>query len=494
LVANPAAVAASGSYYLYSKTTSGGCYSTSGSTAVVVTTGLCLSTPSPRTPAPGTPDSGNAGTELNPQGGTAPYNYTNGSGDAKCLAPVGSPAYQYLPASSNLVIVASTGAYSYTAPTMPGNYYFCVKVCDGSTPQNCNVAVYKVNVPGDLPKFGSTPPVQNPLPGGPGGGDAPSELNPGGGTEPYTWSNGANDAKCIAPEGYLPLPASSNLVVTSAGSYSYTAPTTPGNYYFCLKVCDSSTPQNCNVWVQKVTVGSPAAGLVTVKALLQGAVSGTAMTTTLNTNGLIPTTDPYGKGATTTASILTSNGVTDWVLVELRSASVVGTVVENIAALMKNDGSIINPDGSLPLRFTTTSGNFYLSVRHRNHLGVMTAGTITISSASQTIDFTSASTPTYGLNAQVTLGNGMKAMWAGNSKGITLAGTDKVNYVGLGSSLSGIKAAIGSALSVQVTGYLKADLNLDGKASYTGLGSDLTILKATLNPNGGLNTILNQTF
>ncbi|PWK17633.1 hypothetical protein LV89_04349, partial [Arcicella aurantiaca] len=31
-------------------------------------------------------------------------------------------------------------------PTIPGNYYFCMKVCDSSTPAKCNVAVYKVNV------------------------------------------------------------------------------------------------------------------------------------------------------------------------------------------------------------------------------------------------------------------------------------------------------------------------------------------------------------
>jgi hypothetical protein len=441
-----------------------------------------LAAPPVKTTPPGGTENGNAGQELNPVGGTSPYTYANGAGDAKCVAPIGSPAYQYLPASSNLVVNAA-GTYSYTAPTTPGNYYFCVKVCDSSTPAICNVAVYKVNVPGDLPKFGATPPVQNPPAGGTGGGDAPSQLLPEGGTLPYTWSNGSGDAKCQAPAGYTPLPASSNLTITPAGLYTYTAPTIPGNYYFCLKVCDSSTPTRCNVWVQKVIVTGAGTGLVTTKVLLRGAVpaTGTVMTTSLNTLNLIPTTDPYGKGFGTTAAVLTANSVTDWVLVELRSTP--GTVIESIAALVKNDGSIINADGTLPLKFATTSGDFYLSVRHRNHLGVMTAAPITISTTTQIVDFTNPSTATYGANAQTFIPAGtLKAMWAGNASGMS-TGTDNVRYTaGAGGDFSAITNTLLSngGTGAILSGYRATDANLDGVTRYSGASSDVGVVRSSV--------------
>lgn len=236
-------------------------------------------------------------------------------------------------------------------------------------------------------------------------------------------------------------------------------------------------------------------GTASIKACLYGAVptGTTTMTTTLNTLGLIPMTDPYGKGITTTSTIISSNLVTDWVLVELRS--LFGTVTERVAALLKSDGTLINSDGTFPLRFTTTTGNFYIVVRHRNHIGVMSATPIAISSTTTPIiDFTNPNTATFGLNAQATVGS-IKAMWAGNAKGISIEGSDKVHYTGLDSSLSRMKTAVGSNLTLQVTGYLNADLNLDGKVTYTGVNSDLSILKSSLTSGAsGLNNILNQRF
>ncbi|PWK17588.1 putative repeat protein (TIGR01451 family), partial [Arcicella aurantiaca] len=84
-----------GKYYALYRDKVSGCFGTGGADSVMVTISLCVSTPSPRIPSAGGNDSGNAGTELNPIGGTQPYNYTNGSGDAGCVAPTGSPAYQY---------------------------------------------------------------------------------------------------------------------------------------------------------------------------------------------------------------------------------------------------------------------------------------------------------------------------------------------------------------------------------------------------------------
>lgn len=88
--------------------------------------------------------SGNAATDLSPTGGTAPLIYSNGNNDAACIAPSGA---NLLPSSSNLSINASTGAYTYTAPTTAGTYYFCIKVCDSSSPTPvCSVSTYTITV------------------------------------------------------------------------------------------------------------------------------------------------------------------------------------------------------------------------------------------------------------------------------------------------------------------------------------------------------------
>jgi hypothetical protein len=86
-------------------------------------------------------------------------------------------------------------------------------------------------------------------------GNAGTELVPTGGTAPYTYSNGATDPNCIAPSGANPLPVSSNLTVNANGSYTYIAPSTPGLYYYCVKVCDSSTPTPiCKIATYTLTV------------------------------------------------------------------------------------------------------------------------------------------------------------------------------------------------------------------------------------------------
>lgn len=91
--------------------------------------------------------------------------------------------------------------------------------------------------------------------GQPKSGSAVVDVVPSGGTAPYVYSNGATDVACVAPVGATALPSTANLVVNSNGTYSYTAPTTAGTYYYCIKVCDSSTPTpSCKVATYTVTV------------------------------------------------------------------------------------------------------------------------------------------------------------------------------------------------------------------------------------------------
>ncbi|NOX19613.1 MAG: hypothetical protein GXO87_15200 [Chlorobi bacterium] len=113
-----------------------------------------------------------------------------------------------------------------------------------------------------------------------------------------------------------------------------------------------------------------------IKVLLEGANAGSGtMTTFLNGGGYIPLTQPYSgapwyyPGTESVTSI--PSGVVDWVLIELRSTPTL--IDETRAAFLKNDGTLVDLDGTSPVDFPNSSaGNYYVVIKHRNHLSVMT--------------------------------------------------------------------------------------------------------------------------
>ncbi len=112
------------------------------------------------------------------------------------------------------------------------------------------------------------------------------------------------------------------------------------------------------------------------KIFLEGPYNSGIMNTTLNSN--LPTDQPYNNspwnypGTESVTSIPT--GVVDWVLVELRSGLASGTKVARKAALLKSDGTIVDLDGSSPVKFYGLSdGNYYVVIFHRNHLAVISS-------------------------------------------------------------------------------------------------------------------------
>ncbi len=264
-------------------------------TVTVPSSPLAIVQPTPTIKTPNTPVTGIAPTDLVPTGGTGTLTYSDGTNDPLCTVPSGSTA---LPASSNLTVNASTGAYSYTTPSTPGTYVFCIKVCDSATPTpNCVLGKYTVTVP-PSPLAIVTPPTQTGLPNTPKTGIAPTDLTPTGGTGTLTYSDGTNDPLCTVPSGSTALPASSNLTVNaSTGAYSYTTPSTPGTYVFCIKVCDSATPTpNCVLGKYTVTVAPPPCNAGTTALTLTGtAQSNVCPATTADLNSMVSGTCPVGS-------------------------------------------------------------------------------------------------------------------------------------------------------------------------------------------------------
>ena len=181
----------------------------------------------------------------------------------------------------------------------------------------------------------------------------------------------------------------------------------------------------------------PIAGSIAIQAkvLLQGSFpfGGSMMYDSLRNLGLIPLTEPYtaansfshageGGGETINADVLQQTGndaIVDWVFVELRSSSDETQVVSTKAGLVQRDGDIVDTSGVDMLTFSSLApADYYVAVRHRNHLGAMTTNSVALSTTPTVVDFTTMNdSGTYGTHAQKDLlDNGsLWGLWAGNS-------------------------------------------------------------------------------
>lgn len=229
-------------------------------------------------------------------------------------------------------------------------------------------------------------------------------------------------------------------------------------------------------------------GGVRVKMLLGGAMDGSEslMRDDLRTLGLVPTTEPYsGMGYTLeNAGVSVANGVmqasganavVDWVLVQLHEDNSGYTVAGRRAALVLRNGKVVTPQGDELITFNGSAIGRKVSVKHRNHLGVLC--TTSITSEGQTVDLSQYGTPTFGTNAQ-TMIDGRMALWPGS-----VMNSGEVKYTGIGNDRDGILLLIGIQPNNVVPGYLVEDTNMNGFVSYTGLDNDREMVLLTV---GGL--------
>lgn len=156
---------------------------------------------------------------------------------------------------------------------------------------------------------------------------------------------------------------------------------------------------------------------VNLKLFLQGPYSSGLMSNGLST--LLPLAQPYNSapwnysGSEKVSSIPAD--VVDWILVELRSNTSSSTVLKRRAGFIKKDGSIVDLDGNSDLKFTDiNSGNYYVVIKHRNHLDVMSSSAISLSTTSSLFDFSTAASKAYGTNSLVNLGDGKYGMISGD--------------------------------------------------------------------------------
>jgi hypothetical protein len=227
--------------------------------------------------------------------------------------------------------------------------------------------------------------------------------------------------------------------------------------------------------------------LVSPKVFLQGAFSGTNMTDLLRTQNLIPTTEPYsgmtgfthsgsGGGETTSSSIVGSSApasndaIVDWVFVQLHNAAN-GTVISTRSALLQRDGDIVDTDGTSPLNMAgNAAGNYYISVRHRNHLAVRTPATFGLAKTTTTsYNFTDNLNKAYFNNAlsnpaMATLTTGVYGMYGGNAN--SDASTRITGSISVSDYQRVLSTLAGSAILTGV--YSNSDINMDGNVRVSG--------------------------
>ncbi|MEM1327682.1 MAG: S8 family serine peptidase [Bacteroidota bacterium] len=117
---------------------------------------------------------------------------------------------------------------------------------------------------------------------------------------------------------------------------------------------------------------------LTAKVSLEGVFEATEMRDDLRELNQLPLTQPYAEHSGTESitnnsllQVMGSDAIVDWVLIDLYLN---GSKVATQAALVQRDGDILNTEGSSILHFFGLEANDYqIGVRHRNHLGVMSA-------------------------------------------------------------------------------------------------------------------------
>lgn len=307
------------------------------------------------------------------------------------------------------------------------------------------------------------------------------------------------DGGSIGSDSVTNLPAGAtqsefldNYIFGSPATYNYcvfmSAPTgeiNTANNSFCINVDVTSATQvsaNINAMLQGPLLNAP----------------GNLMRDDLRMNGSIPTTSPYADGLTCDSSVFNITGndaIVDWVWLELRDENDNTNILADRSALIQADGDIVDVDGSSSVSFNASSGNYFIVVNHKNHLGIMTQNTIALSGTPVNISFSDGAETTFGSNALSTVGIplGLYALWTGDTNG-----DNTIRFTGTNNDSNSIKdtilAAPGNILGLvtyNYLGYHNTDINLDGGARFSGTNNDTNYLKDNIIGHPG--NILNLT-
>jgi hypothetical protein len=320
-----------------------------------------------------------------------------------------------------------------------------------------------------------------------GGNDGSLTMSASGGTTSYSylWNNNLT---------------SSSITGLTAGNYTVTV-----------------TDANSCTATASALITQPDMLCLKIKVFLQGPYKTTThlMSDNLRTLGFIPVTEPYsdypynmsfthagtGGGETITNpesvfGVTGNDAIVDWVFIELRDKTDKTLVKYTRSALVQRDGDVVDVDGISNLCFTGLSDiQFYVAVRHRNHLGVMTASAKTLTSSGTVVDFTTGSEPEFnwGINSPVvhippydysglsqsTLEDGKRAMWYGegdNNGRVKYEAPNDDQSVLLTDVLMNPGNVTFQSGYDFCSGYYAGDIDMNGKVKYEAPDDDRSLI------------------
>ncbi len=336
------------------------------------------------------------------------------------------------------------------------------------------------------------------------------------------------------------------LVLGTDGSYTFT----PAKYFsgpveFVYTICDDNASVECVDATLHILVIPDLT--IKVRVYLEGSLMDNSnavasdgrplmrdglRASTFNANRYIPNRDPYKftpdayllssldlttdydhqvPGGTanysrfdSVAAPSTKFGVTgqealvDWVFIELRSKADSTVILATRSGLLQRDGDVVDLDGYSGLKFPGMSiDSYYVVVRHRSHLGAMTANPQTPRQLTTLVNFTKASEldvydfgddkyPGYdytGLAMNDNVKFGYRALWAGtfDINGKIKADNPNDDLNTLFFDVFGYPT--NTSLNVNFDfayGYTPGDYNMDGKSKYDNPNDDKNMLYAQL--------------
>lgn len=192
------------------------------------------------------------------------------------------------------------------------------------------------------------------------------------------------------------------------------------------------------------------------KIFLEGPYNAGIMNDALRSSGIIPTTSPYVDAKTCNATVFNTTGanaIIDWIWLEIRDSADGTTVISSTSALIQANGTVADVDGVSPLTIDVPAGNYYVVLAHRNHLGIRSANTISLTGGTQSIDLRGDSALIAGgANAVANLGDGNFALFLGDFD---------ANGQVQNSDLNGILPLLG------ISSYSHADLDMNSQVQNT---------------------------
>lgn len=280
-------------------------------------------------------------------------------------------------------------------------------------------------------------------------------------------------------------------------SVTITGLTTSTTYYFSLMEYEGENGWSENYLQNNPDTLSQATDgpyiTANVKVFLQGPYTvATGLMSTALRNGnsfgstnLLPSAQPYSgapwnySGTENLDTADHPSTAVDWVLVELRSTYNGSAVTGGRSAgFLLANGSIVDTNGVDNIKFWNVNpGYYYVVIKHRNHLPIMSRDSILLNVSSNAYDFTTGQGQAYGTDTTTfankplsVLSTGVYGMRGGDAGG-NVANQVRYNGGGLNDRVT-ILVYVGAGTNTTPVNniYHRTDLNLDRQTRYNGGG------------------------